>query len=266
MNSANFTEWKQKLPDLVQNQIIEQPGSKWGRVICVWKEKKETSAMEHLYAVTINLQNGDIYLDCRPRKIWAKCCLYTVIQPILLTAKTIYHMLLPFSTAVAIYQTVQAAKQEETKISAKELSKRIVVAIAKNVADIFRTPVYALALTIVTLAALIIGPLAPKSLFHFRMALGNMEKSLYWGNGDSAWILFKCFQPVENLMTVDQWNRRQPDTEYLHEHGQENPTMNGLTNFARAQVQFRRHNNALFNDCLHKFPENKAYISAALAK
>jgi hypothetical protein len=272
MTNIEFKQWKDEHSEFMQEHIKATENSRWGRVLCNWKEEKQIKGqdpsiidhIDHFYAATVNLKNADIYLDCRPRKIWAKFSLYSILQPIVLTAKTFYHLILPISIPCIIYKTIQDAKKEEKKVSGKELTNRIFKQIGKNILDIGRTPLYAIALTVIGISAVIIGPLAPKILHDMRKTAGNIEKSLNWGNADSAWILFKCFQPVDNIMTIDQWDRTYIDTSYHDENEKDASILNGLSNFARAQIKFRREHPALFNDCLQKYPEDKPYISAHL--
>lgn len=270
MSDITFKEWKDKHSEFMQKHIVESEGSRWGRVICIWTEKRKESGkittIEHTYAAAINLKKGDIYLDCRKRKVWAKCCLYSLIQPLVLTVKTVYHLLLPVSIPYEIYKTVKAARKETQKVPGKELTKRIVKQIGKNLADTVRTPLYGMALTIIGIAGVVIGPLAPKILYDIRVTAGKVEKALNWGNENSPWILFKCFQPCDNLMKMYEWSRQNKDTEYLKENEKDDATLHGLTNFARAQIIFRRNNKALFNDCLKKYPEDKPYTSQSTPK
>jgi hypothetical protein len=272
VTNIDFPQWRKEHPSM--EQILEKENSRWGRIICKWTEKKEVEEsqdpvlIEHLYASTINLKNADMYLDCRPRKIWAKFTVYSIFQPIVLTAKTFYHLILPISIPYIIYKTVRDANNEQkdkkTEISGRELAKRIFKEIGKNILDIGRTPLYAIVLTVIGISALIIGPLAPKILHDFRRVAGNVEKSLNWGNADSAWIIFKCFQPIENLMTVKEWSREYPDTSYYPQKTKNRSILKGLANFARAQIKFRRENRALFNDCFLKYSQDKPYKSAYL--
>jgi hypothetical protein len=272
MLPINFETWKEQHPTFMQQYVKMPEGQKWGRVICKWEEKPSevnqtiTQNITHTYAAAINLKNGDIYLDCRKRKIWAKCALYSLVQPIILTAKTVYHLLLPVSIPLEIYKTVQAARKENPEISKKELAKRCFIQVGKNFADIVRTPAYAVALTVIGIAGVIIGPLAPKTLYDIRATAGKMEKSLHWGDDTSPWILFKCFQPISNLMTIgkEEWTRFNNATVYLKgKNDEESTTLYGLTNLARALIQFRRDHRAIFNDCFQKYAKNEPYKSKA---
>lgn len=260
-NNIGFPEWKKTHSDFVKKYIFsESESSRWGRVICLWEEK--ATKITHIYAACINLQTGDIYLDCRKRKIWAKCCLYSFTQPFVLTAKTFYHLLLPISIPYGIYKVVLEASQEEEKISNKELSKRIFEQIGKNLADIVRTPLYAIVLTIIGISGVLIGPLVPEKLYDIRMTITKIETALNWGDGYSPWNQFPCLLSIGNLMTIEHyWSTYfKDDTEYFM-NGNDRLTLYGLTNLARAQVKFRRNNSVLFNDCFQKYSENKIYIS-----
>lgn len=265
--SITFDEWKNEHSQFMRSHVVQTENSRWGRVISNWNEERTGSnqTLEHIYTPAINLKNGDIYLDCGARKIWAKCCLYSILQPIVLTVKTVYHLFLPFSIPYTIYKTVQAAKNEENKISEAELMKKIIKEVGKNLVDMVRTPLYAIAITIVGIAGVIIGPFAPKLLYDIRITAGKLDKSLNWDE-NSPWILFRCFQPIDNLMTIDQWDREYKDTAYLKENEKDDPILLGLTNYSRAQIKFRRDNHALFNDCCQKYPQDKPFVSKSFQK
>lgn len=167
-------------PELIDRiQLSESPNCKWGRFLCkpaVEGEGKE--GLFHIYAAGLNLETGDLYLDCTKKKIYAKCCTFLLVNPFWGIIKTAYHLLLPVSIPLTIYHTVKEAKKGKKPYRSNEIVRRVFVNIARNCADIVRTPLYTLVNTIVTLAAVVIGPFAPKKLYDLRSLIGKIEQSL----------------------------------------------------------------------------------------
>jgi hypothetical protein len=262
----DFEKWKTNYPDFMTKYVVQEEGPRWGRVMCIWQEVKPgQSKVQHIYAASIDLQNGDIYLDCRKRKLWVKCCLYSLVQPIFFTVKTVYHLLLPISVPFEIYHTLQTARKQQ-KVTGIMLTKKIFKNIGKNIADIVRTPLYALVLTMVGIAGVLIGPLAPKTLYHIRMTIGKLERSLNWGVEHNSWNLFRCLHRIDNLTKIDwRYVHDYDNTEYIHDNESKKieQTLHGLTNLAYLLINFRRENSRLFNDCFRTYPMNKPYISAS---
>lgn len=264
--STDDMEWTRILKD----HVVKNEGDRWGRLICRWIEKKETKTIQHIFAACIDLhsENGDIYLDCSKKKTWVKICSHMVLFPLYAAVKTVYHLALPLSISIEIYLTLAKAKQDRKykQMTRSDLTQRCIKQIGKNVADIVRTPIYATAMAVVSISAVIIGPLAPKTLYVFRTTLGEMEKSLNWGETGSIWTLYRCFQPYINLKDIKYWRYREsfPDTHYQEGFYNLdlpcNEILRGMTHYARSYISANRRGAQLFNGC-KRLSSDLPYIS-----
>lgn len=252
-----LSKHREVAPLLVQT---EGNTSKWGRVICKWKEKK--TGHEHIFTPLINLQTGAIYLDCPKKKIYAKFIAHTAFRPFHIAFKTLYHLALPISIPHLIYQTISEGKKEE--LSNKEIAHHCLNRVVKSLADIVRTPAYGVALTIVSVAALIIGPLGIKhvTLYDLREIAGHLVQALYRNEPGAKQDLFICFQAFENLTTIETqvYNPERMNTIYPLNASD---TYMALIDFASANIRFRRNHYALFNNPFGKLDPKVKYVSAS---
>jgi hypothetical protein len=125
--------------------------------------------------------------------------------------------------------------------------------------------VYGLAMVIVGIAALIVGPLAPKSLFYFREAEGKMIQSLYWTNNTVYDDLFACFQPFERLDKIDNRGIREHDDDTIYKE-KATDYEKGISNFTRNHILNLRRNHIFFsNPPLKKLGSEERFVSASYA-
>lgn len=250
--SVQFEVFKKLPSDLHASlKLTEGKQCKWARINCEWVETKtDDTTLRHIYAACINLENGHMYLDCTKKKLFAKCWCLTFIRPLHAIGKTIYHLLLPISIPCEIYKAIQEATR--VKANTWDTTKIVVRNLGRNFADIIRTPLYATVLTIITLAGGVIGLLAPHRLYDIREIAGKIETALNWGEDWSFWMLAPCLTFKADLIyTVDYYNKNVEDIS------------DGLSTFAKKQIEFRRHNRFIFNDCWRKLDANKVYRSAS---
>lgn len=255
--------WKGK--EDIFNRIDQKSGD-WGGLKVTWSEVNGEKKIEHLYQYNVNLKTGDLYLDCTKAKLVSKCMVYVLIKPFMFAAKTLGH-LSGISLAVGIYQEVQKIKNEEkdgNKISLKDKTVRHLNVLKNELCDIVRTPIYGVALTAIGLVGATVAPFAPKSfIFKVVETIGKIEVLLNRGNKESGWILFACFLPIQTINSLNtletgwgSWNYK--NTEYPNEV---TPTEKGLINLAGVQINFRRKNRAIFNDCFRLLPPDVRYVS-----
>lgn len=256
--NTSFNKWRDE-NSFVEDHILYDEGEdcRWCRFSTQWNEKKEdkNDIITHLCAFTLDLQTGDLYLDCRKRKIWAKFFVLSVTRPLFGFIKTAYHLCLPISIPIEIFKAIIVGRHQNQ--SSDEIAQAAWINIKYNIADIIRTPLYTTALIVVTISAVIIGPFAPRKLYDLRALAGHLEIVLNRGQ-DSLWNLAPCFQPLNNLMEIHKENYQKADTEYDDE-----ATLQGCNNLVRSYIKFRREHRNIFNDCGMLLPENKVYISAA---
>lgn len=254
MDNINFQTWRDENPYLEEHfRFPDGEECGWGRIQAKWHEQHEGIDITHICAFTLNLQSGDIYLDCSKLKIWTKCLVLTIGRPLLGVYKTIYHVFLPLSIPVEICIAIHRGIQNQE--SAGTIAKNAGIRVLNNFADIIRTPLYTVILTIVTLSAVIIGPFAPHKLYDLRALAGRIENALNRGE-ESFWTMAPCFQPISNIFTVGKKNYIKEDTEYDSED-----VLHGLNNLARSYVNYRRENRNPFDDFCRLPAEGVPYIS-----
>ena len=182
-----FQAWLADHPDF-EKKIVKE-NSRWGRILCKWDEKKQDGEiLTHHFAACVNLKNGDVYLDCRKRKLLAKNITLSVFRPIHAVIKTIYHACL----AGVIVSIIKGIRH-------KESTKTILKNCAKSLADIVRTPFYGTVLTVINIASVILAAFSPKSLYDMRDIQGRIEQRLNWGEKHTGWTLARCFQSAFNI-------------------------------------------------------------------
>ena len=179
MQTEEFKQWRAENPFI--EEIFLYPDGRdfcYGRIIAKWIERKEGKDLTHICTFAFDFYNGDIFEDGRKRKIWTKCLLLNMGYPLAGFRKTLYHLILPLSIPVEIFRAVQEGIQHND--SPKQIAAKILRNVARNMADIIRTPLYTLALTVVTLSATIIGFFASRKLYTLRALAGRIELSLNW--------------------------------------------------------------------------------------
>lgn len=272
MNTLNIEQLVRDYPEFSEIKIIRE-NKKWGKILCEWTEiKKNGDQLHHLYASTINLQTGDLHMDCRRRKIFAKCLAVSVLRPFHAAVKTAYHL----SMIPVAEEIFKGLKKQQT---AKESLKNS----AKSIADIVRTPLYGIALTIISIAALAIIPINPNRAYDFREAYGKVERSLEWGKKLTPWTMAPCFQSYVNIdesisyitclkvhpedtdysSFIDQKNNLE---EFLDKMAPEDKLELRLANYARFLIESRRKEWNIFNQVIGKLNPHKEYRSASLSR
>lgn len=232
--------------------VIETEGkkSKWGRVVCEWREK--STGYSHLFIPLINLQTGEIYLDCSRKKIYVKFILHTIVRPIQIFYKTLYHVLFPLSIPVTIILTL--IQENKEKLNYKQIAGRCLKNSVRSLADCIRTPLYGLAMIVTSIAALVIAPFRPNTLYDLRKLEGDLIDALYWHETDDALgEPYPCFTPLFSLYEVHYRNFLHDDTNYNPQATQDEI---GLNNMARSNVRFLRKHYGIFN-CFSNNPFKK---------
>lgn len=246
--SEEFLAFKQANPTWEKKLGIYQRDSfVYKRIPYRWANKHKAIFSYH---TIINTKTGDLYIDCRRRKIFVKQVAALFIRPLhTCLAKTLWEIasLIPR----LLLNTYDLAQRE---ISFITFAARTVTAFT----DIVRTPLYGIALTVCHLFSIALGLLAPTTLYYTREITGNLElahlrkKSIFDRDGNPrSWALVGCFTPLGNL---------------LAEGSSPEEISSNLQNFAKSQIKFRRRTNAIFNDCGLILPKGASYLSAAAPK
>lgn len=248
-------------PDLesIKDYVIKTEGenSKWARIVCVWNEKKvDNTTVKHIFTPLVNVETGDIYLDCSKKKIYVKFITHTLLRPIHLIFKTVYHMAMPISIPHIIYNTISEEIEKGDK-TVGEIALECLKKSFNSVVDIGRTPMYLIAMTVVNIAALIIGPLAPQTLYRFREMTGHLVQALH-REDTVVPDFFACFQPIEHLSEVRDRDYEKDDTVYSEP---KTDNSKGLNNFARGRVRILRKHYEICSNPFGKLDHNVTFIS-----
>ena len=217
-----------RLQEHIIPEILSTKGElNWGRLICTWREKQESGEIiTHTYAACIDGKEGDIYLDCRPRKIFAKCLAHLFMRPFFTLIKTAYHIsLYPlFKELTKAYHSTQP-KEEKIKNIFKALT------------DIVLTPLYGLALTVATLGVLFFGIIDTEHLYEGRKILGKIEQLSNRDQAHTSWTLAECFQPYP-LEILEYYGQKNFSHDTLYQ--ELDPIDRQLANLARAHIRHKK--------------------------
>lgn len=241
--------WKLRYSNQAKQHLINPDNSPWGRLICTWHEKKENNTvLIHHYAACIDTRSWGVYLDCRPRKIFAKIFAQIFARPIHALFKTAYHV-----TMIPIILEIKNTYQgfQTTTICLKNS--------IKSIADIIRTPIYGLAMIVASFAVLIFGIADPENLYSGRAFLGEIECSANWGESHTAWTLAHCFQPY-SITILEEYNHQKCVDDTIYDS--QDPLEIQLSDYARRCIMYKRKKFDIF-DC-HSLNPHKTYISPIL--
>lgn len=233
-----------------ENRILRPDGhdSKWARVILECRKKDPVSNAitgTHRYAAVVNCETQNVYRDDEKSILAIKFFGLAIYTPIALVAKTIYHILFPISIPHQIYLKVNELKEQEAKIIEKkgtpaprEMGKRVITIIARNMLDIVKTPLYAVAMTVVALGTLILSIFRSQILYDGRTIFGKIMLNLNYDNKKSVWLQYiaPCMQPMANLKTVGE--KRNYFKKKVAYDGERGSTVFGLNNLVKRYTKY----------------------------
>jgi hypothetical protein len=233
------------------NDIIrsEGPQSPWVGLICHWpqklsaeekaKQKNETGVKDHRVLTIYNCNTKKVYNADPKGTIALKFLGLTLASStIILIFKTLYHVFLPLSLTYQIITKVKhvqkKALQQDKPIAKLDLAKKILKVIGKNLIDIIKTPLFAIAMTIVLLASLILAPFKTSLLYVGRWFYGELLMSLNWGKKITLWCIAPCMLPLADLTkNENKRNYKEVDTDYYDVPGTD---LHALNNVARSSL------------------------------
>jgi hypothetical protein len=284
-SGLNFQDWMKANPDFVKDKMYIE-SKRWGRVICEWDEKIEkdgkTETFHHVYLATVDLRTGDLYMDCRKRKLVAKHITQALIRPLEAAVMTAYHasglgVAVSFGVGIKkICEREYDENGEDTKGNTKEeyIKKRAVKFFEDAVKSgclVVLSPTCGIGLTVTSLATLMIAPFSPTALYEGRKIAGKIEQIRNCGTRLRSNHLYRtiafCFQSNCNMIAKDPFGiRAWNDTNkggYLNpkeiqkvEHVEEK-----LKKYGDQQLFYRRDRWEPFNK--GRYPKGRDYRSAA---
>lgn len=249
--NINYERWDKQYIEPLTGKTAIIDSEKWPRLICEWPEiKSKTQVVTHTYAACVNLEKHALFMDCRPRKIFAKVCTYLFGIGVMTIAKTFYHASL-IKIVREIFKTIDG-KQTKTKFCSKTV---------KSLADIVRTPLYCVILTVVTVSSILLAVILPNTLYYSRDIIGKIEQSANWGKKRTPWTVGNCFQAYDLTELTERFGKKMyPNTVYLSD----DPLTIGMTNFARYWILERRTHYNPFDQLRGGLDPRKQYISPIL--
>lgn len=245
------------LPSSVTNwqshfEIYPRDDPVYQRLICRWNEEKEGTTLQHIYHAVINTINGDIFMDCRKRKIFVKQVVQTIVRPIQICLKTAWHASIIGPLAAEYFDCLSFLRIIREDKKGFDL-ERFKINILRSCLDIMRTPLYGVAMLVTGLAALMLGMVNPNSLYRTRDLVGKLERKLLRVDNildaNVIWIFTLCFNPLKNILSNTPENMKEKI----------------LPRFVKNQIDFRRNNAGIFNG-MQRLPPDQAYVSIAAPK
>jgi hypothetical protein len=183
---------------------------------------------QKLTGFRIDLYTGDLYLHPTAAAIRKNIVISLAPRLLQIFLKTLYHIVLPLSTFFACYQ---ARKEGIAKgYTMPKIVGLCLLAIANNVLDIFKTPLYGLAIVIVQIAALCIYSYSEDKFITASAIAGAIEISLLHGQKKEPWkdllpraaavfftkiwFLTPCMASIDNIAKVSRRNRHMQGHHY----------------------------------------------------
>lgn len=280
--NTNYQSWLVNNKDYADNHIFatEGPDCKWGRLKTEWTEivfpseevrkeviergsigNAEVTYRTHTLALCINRETGDFYEDTTKKKIYVKMLAHTLRRP-LFVLDTLYYVCFPVAMTIA-YRKARKEMEESVKLfSESEIKARCRQAAFNALADIVRTPVYGIAMIVVSATALIVGPLAPKKLYDFREMENQLMRKYYRIPNGHFTTPFECFLSINNIQRQEKYSRRYLDTVYSNPNSK---IENAMNNYTKAFINHHReHASPCFKNG-RKLEKDEIYTSPTMA-
>jgi hypothetical protein len=227
------------MPAVPFNQWIEQnrtifvftpgPTQDW-RTISI--DYNEPSYMHGPIHYSVHWNSGDIYLQKTTDNLLAIAWACLAGRPVKVFLKTAYHLFLPISIPYEIFTTFQKEmelRERHPERPAENLYLKCSVSVIHSLADIVRTPLYGSVLMVLHISTIFVYIFDPKATHRLRLITGQIELELERGRRERC--LLRCFQPLDNLMTVD---RRSDKIEGIVYPENSTPAQIGLINLIHA--------------------------------
>lgn len=235
--TINFQTWLNNNPNSVHLEDTSLPN--WKQITYGFRKipvvDSSQAPLSKWYKDMVNMDTGDIYINKTEANMFKVNAAMILGRPLKTVLKTAYHLCLPISIPYEIYDTVQREKARE-KLHPEEpkanLYKECTISVIKSLADIVRTPLYGIVLTVMHVAGAILYFIKPEKMNDVRSMAGKVDLSLSWDRKERCFP--ECYQSMDNLMTV---HRRSYKIEGVDYSAAQNDTQIGLINLAYARAQ-----------------------------
>jgi hypothetical protein len=198
--SSDFGTWVQDQPQNTQRILGPcKSDAHWGKIklfqtlvtsdgsseVVINKSKKWVICLDPDSPFAGNIYNKD------PKSlIYLKFVLSTFARPIHIIIKTLFHATLIDLVAIV----VEGIRMDR---SAEEIGRRVFCSLV----DIVRTPVYGIAILIVSVVGIIASPFHMALVYDIRAVIARLARELHWGRYvDGPIDLTPCMQPRVNIM------------------------------------------------------------------
>lgn len=208
---SQFATWCQDQPVATQNLFTPFEGdSRWGKVSRTFykevyfnnKDKvvpqedpegsKRVTTTHQRYTICLDPNSrfsGNFYHNDAKIELYIKFLASAIFRPVHTVFYTLYNATL-IHAAVIIFEGIKEEKP------ANEILQKVVCSLA----DIVRTPVYEVAILIVTVAGLLLAPFHPELMYDLRAVVGRLNRELGWGKREGLHDFMPCMQPLGNVM------------------------------------------------------------------
>lgn len=195
MNSVSSTP-SLFIPHMDPERIkIKNLKSPWAQLDCYCHIQSEDGVKTWVYEAIVNCKTKKLYRDDPLILLAVKLSMLAIGTLFALSAKTLYHLFLPLPFTQKIFAEIK----NRNCMSKKDLGKKIMKELGKSCADILRTPLYAVVMSILSLATTCLAIYKKEYLYEGRALYGELQLSLNWGIKKGLWSFAPCMQPIANL-------------------------------------------------------------------
>lgn len=291
MNNVDFNKFVKENPNWEKtNSVYTRDDNNYKRIpLCkdeeITNKANETIKLHHEYHSTIDTRSGEIYLDCRKRKIFAKHLFLAIVRPLHTLVKTLWHATLigpivnelfklykkPTEDDLEILRDeITITSEELDSVDAPSLGEKKAILLEQKKAKLleqkktkFWEDKKATFITnnVNSLKDIIRTPFYGTLITITHVAgaiLGAISPKTLYKTRYVAGLLERKMLRVDDMRHSDGWSLA-PCFSPMNNIA----LMQDKSRVANNQVRFRRESRAVFNNCWALLPKDKAYISAA---
>lgn len=245
LDKQNFDNFKVQNPlwetDL---EVYQLDSGIYKRAVFHWNENE---SLHHEYHACVNVETGDVFMDCSPQKLFLKHLSLLISRPFHTYAKTCWHLSVLGPVVMGLLKVYEG----------KMDGSQFLTYMGHSFEDIVRSPLYGIALTITHLVAVVWACFDPHSLYYTRDIVGQLERKLLrvehikYADG---WVFSNCFSPIYNI------GRKNPES---GEYRKIETVKSELDDFVRRRVEYCRRIKSLFDNCFIPLDPSVEYRSPA---